>query len=182
MSPIAGQQRGSRVARDDYPTAPAWTDVLLRRVELPFNVWEPAAGDGAMAERIELAGHNVFRTDIATHGDFLLQNFWSPAAAIVTNPPFSLVDEFIEQGLLLAEQWLCLLLGWHFVAGGQARAASIWQKKPPTLVLVIPERMVVHNKASQFNHAWVCWKLPRRGRTTRLEWHSAFPQGREEWK
>ena len=46
------------------------------------------------------AGFAVIATDIATGDDFLLSKA-NGAAAIITNPPYALAQEFIEHALAL---------------------------------------------------------------------------------
>ena len=54
-----------RVERDFYPT-PAWvTATLLDLIDITSkHIWEPACGDGRMAEPVKAAGARVFSTDI----------------------------------------------------------------------------------------------------------------------
>lgn len=167
---IAGNQTADRHPRDAYPTQPAWTRVLLDRVQLRGGVWEPAAGDGAMSRIIETAGYEVRSTDIVDGVDFLTCT--DRAGTIITNPPYKDLDEFVSHGLQQADHMLCLLVGWHFLAGGARRADGTWIPHPPTRIIVIAERMRVNGSPSQFNHAWVIWDKSAQGPTT-LEWAHA---------
>jgi hypothetical protein len=86
----------------------------LYRFHLPDNdtIWEPACGDGRMANVLAAAGYRVVASDIADWGygatgcDFLADprewqsNIPVPTcAAIVTNPPFGVASEFVERAL-----------------------------------------------------------------------------------
>jgi hypothetical protein len=166
---IAGNQTGSRHPADFYPTHPDWTRALLAHVELTSDVWEPACGDGAMVRVLEEAGYEVRATDLAHGHDFLESEL--RAGSIVTNPPYRLLDEFVRQGLRRADRYLCLLVGWYYLAGGSRRVKELWRVSPPNLVIVLAERMVVNGSTSQFNHAWCVWDVASPAAEPVLRWH-----------
>src|SRR5262249_22171121 len=107
----------ARIERDLYPTPPWVIAALAEHVDFRnLIVWEPACGDGRMAEALKLAGcSRVYATDIADYGyggrdeiiHFLSER--SPVLlprspdGIVTNSPFGkrgkLAEAFIETGL-----------------------------------------------------------------------------------
>lgn len=172
MPRIAGNQQADRHPKDDYPTDPRWTRALLRNVKLRGTIWEPAAGDGAIVKVLEAEGYSVVATDISRGEDFLTSG--READTIITNPPYRLLDRFIEHGLLMADETLCLLIGWHFLPGGTKRADEVWIRRPPNLVIAVPERMRHGGgQSSQYNHAWVVWDLQRPSDHTRLMWEHA---------
>jgi hypothetical protein len=166
---IAGHQTGSRHPADFYPTHPDWTRALLAHVDLTLDVWEPACGDGAMVRVLEEAGHEVRATDIADGKDFLESEL--RAGSIVTNPPYRLLDGFVRHGLRQADKYLCLLVGWHFLAGGSRRVKGLWRVSPPNLVVALAERMRVNGSTSQFNHAWCVWDVANPAAGSALRWH-----------
>jgi hypothetical protein len=104
---MLGQVHYKRHESDAYST-PAWcTQSLLNSVEIPeaWRVWEPAAGDGAIADVLSKRGLNVLSTDIRTGLDFLAidpgESIYDGVSAVITNPPYSVADEFIKQALRL---------------------------------------------------------------------------------
>src|SRR5262249_58163775 len=84
---------------DLYQTPGVATEALLRTEELPYRIWEPAAGRGAIANVLRAAGHDVIATDLVDYGvsgqiggpDFLL-GFETPSHfdTILTKPPFKI--------------------------------------------------------------------------------------------
>ena len=58
-----------REARDFYPTPPRATECLLETVPLRGFVWEPCAGQGAMAKVIADAGYAVLASDLVPYDD-----------------------------------------------------------------------------------------------------------------
>jgi hypothetical protein len=108
-------QRNSEYTRADLDRyiTPAWcTLAVIRHLGVSGNVriWEPAAGTGAMVDALRTQpGFSVIGTDVSPTGGFLQKDFltvepdeWSQQfGLLVTNPPFNLATEFIEQALRL---------------------------------------------------------------------------------
>jgi len=93
---------------DCYDTPEVAVEALLRVEQLPELIWEPACGAGNIVRVLRAAGHKVIATDLNNRGcphgrsgvDFLLLG--GPrfdCDAIVTNPPFTLAEEFLELAL-----------------------------------------------------------------------------------
>jgi hypothetical protein len=148
---------------DFYPTDPKWTRALQRHVDLGPAIWEPAAGEGHMSQ--VLSAGIVVATDI-THEPSV--DFLGPDASwfadglpygvsIVTNPPYKHFDQFVTRALDLTSG-VVAMLGSLQALGGINRTSEVWTKAPPSLVLVIPQRMVVNGAPSQFCHAWYVWR------------------------
>ncbi len=145
---------------DFFPTHPRWTQALIDNVDVPHYVWECAAGDGAMVDVLEAAGHEVLATDITTGTDFLEST--ATADAVVTNPPFKHWDAFALHAIRVAP-FVAMVAGWHLLAGSMRRTNGVFRAFPPSEILVIPQKMPLPATAdrpafkSMFNHAWVIW-------------------------
>jgi hypothetical protein len=88
----------ARVALDAYATPPWVTEYLLPHIpDRITSVWEPAAGTGQMVG-VLASRFTVEATDIDCGRDFLAESK-SDCAAIITNPPYTLAQEFIEHAL-----------------------------------------------------------------------------------
>jgi hypothetical protein len=112
--PAAQRGQPNRDDPDFWPTPACLTTALLRHVipHLPPGpIWECAAGDGRLARAIAATtGRQVIATDLypqdgsAPH-DFLTDE--PPAAThgaiVLTNPPFSKLDEILARGLMLLD-------------------------------------------------------------------------------
>jgi hypothetical protein len=96
-------QRHSHAERglDFYETPPCAVEALLRAESVPLDVWEPAAGRGAIVNVLRDRGHTVIASDIVDRGfrlhfcrDFLAE-IGMPAGVecILTNPPFKWAEE-----------------------------------------------------------------------------------------
>lgn len=161
---------------DDYPTEPEWTHALLDQIKIRGPIWEPAAGAGQMARVLAARGHKVRATDIRfTKRDFTKhEGTWE--GSIVTNPPYKLLDKFIEVALDSATEQVAFLLAVHAL-GGKKRTAELWTPHPADHVVFVPRLMHVHGKGSQFFHAWVVWdKKAHGGAPTTFAWASV-PEG-----
>lgn len=181
---------------DDYETPADKTQYLMDHAQslLSFrSTLEPAAGSGRMAEVLESNGHKVTREDIKTGQDFT-QRAKKFKGNIVTNPPYrdGLADVFVNKALDLADGGVAMLMDSKYLFGSK-RNDSLFQKCPPALVIVIPERVYFYEgsgiKAKQipsqfYNHVWLVWpdrdsreKRGAVGAVTRTVWACASEFG-----
>jgi hypothetical protein len=100
---------------DLYEMPAVAVEALLRVEKLPHRIWEPAAGKGAIVRVLRDHGHAVTASDIFDYGgldfvgDFLTQEQMpSGCEAIVTNPPFQIVEPFVRHALRLAPRVVML--------------------------------------------------------------------------
>ena len=171
---LNGRPKGDLRQKDDfYPTPEYVTRILMDRIPFEGTIWECACGDGAMSEVIKSYGYHVVSTDLVGRGyddgtsgvDFLLEN--TKMVNIVTNPPFNLAYEFIEQGLRLATGKLALLLPVRYLTG--KKRTDLYKKTPPKYVIIIPNKvdfLGYGNPAMEF--AWFVWDKSMRGGTELL--------------
>lgn len=93
---------------DFFPT-PARAVQALLEAEKSFGgfegvIWEPRCGNGAISRELEAAGHEVVSSDIGNYGyglpgiDFLADRS-TIAQHVVTNPPYKLLQPFVEHAL-----------------------------------------------------------------------------------
>ena len=133
----------ARKERDLYET-PRWVTEALRP-HLPDlgGIWEPACGSGKMLSVLEIWGSYVLGSDIHTGADFLFcpslpeGSKWD---AIITNPPYSLAQEFVERAKLwrASERSLIVMLLRVNFLGSQKRGA--WLRANTPSVYVSPRR------------------------------------------
>ena len=171
----------ARIERDHYPT-PAWVvAALAEHVDFQgLTVWEPACGDGRMAEALRLHGcSRVYATDIANGyaGQDEILDFLSGLApkllprspdGIVTNPPLGnkgkTGEAFIDAGLrqIAGGGFLALLLPNDF---DSAKTRSRFFGDCPHFVgkITLTRRVKWFNhpdkpdRNPKENHAWFWW-------------------------
>ncbi len=99
-------------------------------------LWECAAGQGHIAKRLEYHGYKVVSTDLHDRGygeagiDFLLAE--RRGDFILTNPPFSASQAFIDHALRLGVPFAFLLKSqyWH----AQKRAPLFFKRQPQAVL------------------------------------------------
>jgi hypothetical protein len=171
-----------RRASDFYPT-PAWvTRCLLDTVPLRGVVWEPCAGQGAMAKVIVERGFQVVATDLSWMDDpvfpvvggvdALHSRLPAGVQAIVTNPPYAreILPHLVDHWLRVLEPvggQLCLLLRslWGESRGGQTRTskhlAYQGRIKLPGRIRWLEGTLEDKGVSPQHDHCWVIWDWRR---------------------
>lgn len=167
-----GNPATGRQADDFYPTPPEVTQALLRRYPRLAEewIWEPAAGDFAMAAELEAIGAEVSATDINPRSprvgrhDFLdSRTISTPFTAIITNPPFNLAAKFIERAHFLARNspslsFVALVLKstyWH-----AASRTTLFRNWPPTAIHPLTWRPDFMGRgAPTMEISWAVWDL-----------------------
>jgi hypothetical protein len=143
-----------RNKQDFYPT-PAWcVDLILKELNVPSgHVWfEPCVGDGTLYDKLPTPKDYA---EIAKGRDYLDPKKPYLADIIITNPPFSLAQEFLEKSLANASCTV-YLLRLNFL-GSQKRAA-FWQQHPPTHLFVLSRRpSFTGNGTDATEYAWFVW-------------------------
>ncbi len=177
---------------DFYPT-PRWaTQALVDHEVFEGLTWEPACGDGAMAEVLKENGLAVYASDLHDRGygisgeDFLKSDkcFYN----IITNPPYSLANEFLYKAYSRTNKKVALLLRLAFLEGAE-RQRKIFQKTPPARVWVFSERVTFYPKGEErasggtTAYAWFVWDHSHEG-PTELRWISLGrkPNSRKAFK
>jgi hypothetical protein len=167
---------------DFYPTPPEPTRAFLaaeldRLREFP-RIWEPAAGDGAMAREMRALGFEVSESDLVDRGagaficDFYaFREAQAFSKAIVTNPPFQEVGwgngkaRWLYHALeTLNVEYMALLLNWTFPGAGGL--APFWAKYPPARVYLMRWKIDFTGQgAPPMLNAWFVWDRKHQGET-----------------
>ena len=180
---------------DYYPT-PQWaTRALVEWIEQfvgkdaktwlkTRSVWEPAAGAGHMIDVLSDSFGLTRATDIEDYGRrFELRDFiagdgkdFGKADFVITNPPFSLAQDFILRGMQVSDFMVCMLARLSLLETHR-RYNSIFKKYPPASVLVFSDRLgfvkgkVAKGAPGSTAFAWFVWIRPfETPYPTRLEW------------
>jgi hypothetical protein len=184
-----GQGRASLVERrgDCYDTPAVAVHALLKVERLPRRIWEPACGTGNIAGILIGAGHAVFASDLNDRGygmpriDFLLPGPAVDCDAIVTNPPFSLAEEFVATALERAPL-VIMLLRLAFLESD--RRSYILDNAGLARIHVFAKRLPMMHRAgwegrkanSGMAFAWFVWDRMHTGPTTikRIRWEPDY--------
>jgi hypothetical protein len=160
---------------DDYPT-PRWAvralceKVLWMSPQLKlWDVWEPACGRGHMAETLKEYFEKVYETDIHDYGYGGVQDFLIPhnprhpkVAWIITNPPFRLAEQFIQQAHRHARRGIAMLVRTSFLES-VGRYNNIFKINPPSQVAQFVERVPMvkgrydPKAVTATSYCWMIW-------------------------
>jgi hypothetical protein len=169
-----------RERNDFYPTPPEPTRALLHaeiaRLRDFGLIWEPAAGDGAMAREMESVGLKCLKSDLIDRGcGAHIADFYSydqpPAGAIVTNPPFSECGwgngkaRWLKHALdVLDVDYMALLLNWSWPGAGGL--APFWAAHPPARVYLMRWKIDFTGQgAPPMLNGWFVWDRAHSGET-----------------
>lgn len=176
-----------REVNDYYATDPIAIDKLLK-VEQPNQcIWECAAGEGHLAERLKEKGFSVFTSDIVKRNyeideqeDFFKKDYLSGTFDIITNPPYKFAKEFVLHALNLVDDGrrVYMFLKLTFLEG-KARFKELFSKYPPKSIYVFSERVLCAKNGefqkmrdgggSAVAYAWYVWEKGYQGKTT-IDW------------
>jgi hypothetical protein len=119
-------------------------------------IWEPCDPYGVsnITRRFTQAGHTVIATGLPEI-DFLGQEK-APrnVRCIITNPPYSLKDEFLEQCFSFGIPF-CLLLPITALEG--VRRGSMFREHGIQVLVMDRRVQFIRGKSVSFNTSWFCW-------------------------
>jgi len=168
--------------RSPYDFYPTPRDVVEKLFDHYFldgvdneTILEPCAGDGVIVEAIKRRYPRAVISAIeidATHEDalqatepdfYVLKDFLKLNNAqlncydwVITNPPFSLAQEFIEKSLQIAQKGVIMLLRLNFL--GSQKRHNFWIKNPPDKIMVLSKRpSFTGNGTDSQEYAWFIW-------------------------
>lgn len=172
---MSSTNRGSERREADFYPSPAWTVHRLLEVWEPQGErWsDPCAGEGAIVRAVrsfygapgawivgdirrevvpilrKLEPGGLFIGDYLKHG--------VKADVILTNPPFSLAQEFVTRALKDAPT-VAMLLSLNFL--GSADRAAWWHELPPVQLYILPDRPSFSGDggADSVTYAWYVWE------------------------
>lgn len=189
---VSAELLGDREAREDgglpreaddfYPTPAEPTRAFIaaerNRLGLAGEIWEPAAGDGAMLREFRAAGLPCVGSDLVDRGAGALLRDWFAftratrlSGTVVTNPPFAPCNAdpgWVRHGMeRLGLEYMALLLplGWP----GAAKRAGLWRDWPPARLYLMRWKIDFTGQgAPPMLNAWFVWDRRAAPGTTQL--------------
>lgn len=164
---------------DDFQTPPYALDPILPLIHKEWTIWECAAGKGMMVEALRAKGFKTIGTDIAEGYDFLS---WEPPEwdCVVTNPPYSLKDQFVRRCYRLGKPFAMLM---PLTALESAERQRLYRDQGLELVVLDKRVNFVRaddGKRSWFASAWFTNGLDIGRQLTFAELRRTKPCGRNE--
>lgn len=175
----ATPERAGRRDHDFYPTgqpeairallAPQYDGDIIRACR---TVWEPACGDGAMVRVIRAAGIPCCASDIVNRGcpDSWVADYFtclrSRALAIITNPPYALINARDGHGRWLRHTldmpgwtYLALLLSWDWPAARANGLGDLLERHPFSYCYLLRWKLDFTGEGSPpQRNAWFVWR------------------------
>ena len=170
---------GTDARREDdfYPTGqPEAIRALLARdgdaIRACGSVWEPACGDGALVRPIREAGIPCCASDLVDRGcpDSWQADYFtclkSRARAIITNPPYSLINARDGHGRWLRHtldmpgwDYLALLLSWDWPAARANGLGELLEANPFSYCYLLRWKLDFTGEGSPpQRNAWFVWR------------------------
>jgi hypothetical protein len=155
-----------RVEDDYYATPHIATEMLLDNVDFTGNFLEPCVGGGHIADVIKkhYDKSEVLGSDLVDRGypntlvaDFLTYDFNRKFDNIITNPPYSLAQEFLEKGMEVVNNngKIAMFLKIQFLEGAKRR--EMFKNYPPKYIYVFTKRQNPWRNGSQVDEKGKPW-------------------------
>lgn len=156
---VGAGPKENRKPMDFYPTPPDVTQALLDMLDIPkgATIWEPACGAGDLARVLSNNGYKTILTDIQYGQDFLTTDLPAGVDWIITNPPFSLADKFIERAWEFKKPFALLLKSqyWH-----AAKRLELFYDCTPSCIFPLTWRPDFDGRgAPLMDVMWCVWKF-----------------------
>ena len=174
--------KSDRAENDYYATDPLAAHLLLEKEGFSQNVWECASGENHLADVFKHYGYTVRTSDIVKRTpttevlDFLNSRVEKWDGDIVTNPPYTYSQEFVEKALSIVSEGhkVAMFLRLQFLEG--LHRYDLFKENPPKVVYVSSKRIKC-GKEGEFNttsssiiaYAWFVWEKGYKGDTA-VKW------------
>lgn len=181
---MAQRNSGYKRRKNDLYETPEWvTNALIPYLPPYIKIWEPACGSGKMVD--VLVNHPDFKsvtgTDISMGVNFLQKSSlpYPTPNAIITNPPFSHAQQFIEHALELMQPkkgLVAMLLPTDFDAA-KNRSHLFGECLMFSKKIILTKRIVWFKRkdgkkeAPSSNHAWYIWDYNHDGLPVIRYWY-----------
>jgi len=192
-SPILQRRILPTDSLDFFPTPPWATRAFVHEVlfandmaHADQSVWEPAAGEGHMAEPLRESFARVHASDVHDYGEgYAIGSFVGHGAQggsldldlarcpfradwIISNPPFVLAREFVMRALDEAAVGVAFILRLAWLEA-EERFEEIFSRRPPALIAQCVDRVPMHKGrydptgSTTMAYAWFVWTRECRG-------------------
>lgn len=162
-----------RVPHDYYAIDPKAVEMLLELEQFAPVIWEPACGEGHISKVLQAHGHEVISTDLIYRGfgdpeplDFLKETLDGFDGDIITNPPYSLAQDFVQTAIDTVKlgRKVAMFLKIQFLEG--KKRFALFEKSPPRTVYVSRSRVRCgtngnfdeYKNGSTLCYAWFVWE------------------------
>ena len=177
----ANSRRNKDALGSDLYTTPSWAvEALLKREGFSGDILDAGCGKGAISDVLLAGGYkDVVGIDLHDWGygqpgiDFL--QYQESHDNVVSNPPFSILNEFILQALKLAKNKVAIFARINALES-QNRFRDIYKVHQPARVYSFVNRVKCmkgghdDGTSSAVFYCWTVWDLKKKSNVTELHW------------
>lgn len=140
---------------DDFQTPPWVLGALYPHLWSPWRIWEPACGKGNLVRDLCEHEFTVIGTDV-THGTDFLTADPPEFDCLITNPPFSIKNEWLERCYDLGKPFALLM---PFTALETPKRQNLFRTHGVEVILLPRRANFETPNGSKKGRAWfpVCW-------------------------
>lgn len=141
---------------DDFQTPPEALNPLYPYLKKEWTIWECAAGKGNLKKSLNDKGFVVIGSDVITESPagIILRNFleWSPDDfdCVITNPPYSLKQQFLERCYELKKPFALLM---PLTALETAKRQKLYKEHGIEIILM-PKRINFETPSGKGKSSW----------------------------
>ena len=152
---MSSTNRGAVRQEADFYATPeaAFHPLIPYLTHVPKPIWEPASGDDRLVKWMNEKAIFAQGNDLRNGYDFLKDA--TRRETILTNPPFSLAQEFVDHAFSHSDH-VFMLLRLNFLGAGCRR--DWWRLHEPSALFVLSDRpgfvMACKCKQTYCKHAW----------------------------
>lgn len=133
-----------QIKNDWYQEDRRSVDALLDVEPLAGTTWDPSVGGGNIPDAMQARGLHCYGSDIVdrANGRFDVRDFFTATCGsdnIVTNPPYGVIDAYIERALCLTSGKVCILARLALLEGQKRKGT--WKRQPLARVWVSSRRI-----------------------------------------
>lgn len=165
-----------RADKDYYATEPIATEWLCQLERFIGPILEPSCGEGHISKILLQYGYKVESYDLVDRGfgiggiDFLSPEIKPWVGDIITNPPYSFAQEFVERALAMVGKGrkVAMFLKLTFLEGKKRR--TLFRDNPPRRIWVSSSRLKCaingdfeKTGGSALAYAWFIWEKGYKG-------------------
>jgi hypothetical protein len=146
---------------DNFDTPDYAVKPLLPYVDPSWKIWEPTdtTGKSNITKLLRENGNHVMATNKKSY-DFLIDTPDFNFDCIITNPPYSIKNKFIERCVYFGKRWALLMP--ITVLEGIPRGKIFTKCGKRFGVLILDRRVEYTGKQVWFNSSWFCYGLLHR--------------------
>lgn len=156
---MSATNRGAiRNENDFYATPPDAVEAIFARISCDAEAiaFEPCRGSGSITNKFTC--NTVYYCELSEGIDFLADRPLPLVDLTVTNPPFSLAQEFITKSLQHTRGIVAYLLRLNFL--GSQKRKDWWQSRRPSHLYILSKRPSFTGGATDATeYAWFIWDL-----------------------